>query len=138
VVTVALDVEPQHTSAWIDAAAPTHPSLIDVRHATGEAFGFVNIPMAVWIDESGTIVRNAEGASIERSPLRDMDIPDGLPERMHQMFTEVKAIPDDSEAYRAAIVDWVEHGADSPFVLSPDDVVARSRPRGDAEAEAAA
>ena len=138
VVTVALDVEPQHTYAWIDAAAPTHPSLIDVRHVTGEAFGFVNIPMAVWIDESGTIVRNAEGASIERSPLRDMDIPDGLPERMHQMFTEVKAIPDDSEAYRSAIADWVEHGADSPFVLSPDDVVARSRPRGDAEAEAAA
>jgi len=135
---VALDVEPQHTYAWIDAAAPTHPSLIDVRHVTGEAFGFVNIPMAVWIDEAGTIVRNAEGASIERSQLRDMAIPDGLPERMHQMFTEVKAIPDDSAAYRAAIVDWVERGADSPYALSPDEVVARSRPRGKAEAEAAA
>ena len=64
--------------------------------------------MAVWIDEQGTIVRNAESASIERSPLRDMDIPDGLPDRMRQMFTEVKAIPDDADAYRAAIVDWVE------------------------------
>ena len=107
VVTVALDIEPDHARPWIDAAAPTHPSLIDTRHVTGEAFGFVNIPMAVWIDEAGTIVRNAESASIERSPLRDMDIPDGLPERMHQMFTEVKAIPDDSAEYRAAIVDWV-------------------------------
>ena len=109
-----------------------------MRHATGEAFGFVNIPMAVWIDESGTIVRNAESASIERSPLRDMDIPDGLPERLHQMFTEVKAIPDDSAEYRAAIVDWVAKGAASSYALSPDEVVARSRPRGDTEAEAAA
>lgn len=138
VVTVALDVEPAHTYRWIDAAMPTHPSLIDTRHATGEAFGFVNIPMAVWIDETGTIVRNAESASIERSPLRDAAIPDGLPDRMRRMFIEVRAIPDDSEAYRAAIVDWVRRGADSPFALSPDEVVARSRPRGAAEAEAAA
>ena len=138
VVTVALDVEPDHARPWIDAAAPTHPSLIDTRHVTGEAFGFVNIPMAVWIDEDGTIVRNAESASIERSPLRDMDIPDGLPERMHQMFTEVKAIRDDSAAYRAAIVDWVANGAASPYALAPDEVVARSRPRGEGEAEAAA
>ena len=79
VVTVAIDVEPTHTYKWIDAAAPTHPSLIDTRHVTDELFGFVNIPMAVWIDETGTIVRPAEGASIERSPLRDMEIPDGLP-----------------------------------------------------------
>ena len=137
-VTVALDVEPDHARPWIDAAAPTHPSLIDTRHVTGEAFGFVNIPMAVWIDEDGTIVRNAESASIERSPLRDMEIPDGLPERMHQMFTEVKAIPDDSAGYRAAIVDWVANGAASRYALAPDEVVARSRPRGGAEAEAAA
>ena len=137
-VTVALDIEPVHTYRWIDAAAPTRPSLIDTRHVTNEAFGFVNIPIAVWIDESGTIVRNAESASIERSPLRDMEIPDGLPERMRQMFTEVKAIPDDSAAYREAIVDWAQQGASSRYVLSPDEVIARSRPRGAAEAEAAA
>ena len=111
VVTVALDIEPQHTYQWIDAAAPTHPSLIDTTHVTDELFGFVNIPMAVWIDEDGTIVRPAEGASVERSPLRDMEIPEGLPERMDRMFREVKKIPDDAEAYRAAIVDWAHHGA---------------------------
>ena len=94
--------------------------------------------MAVWIDENGTIVRNAESASIERSPLRDMEIPEGLPERMDRMLREVKAIPDDAAAYRAAIVDWVERGAESPYALSPEEVIARSRPRGVAEAEAAA
>lgn len=137
-LTVALDVEPRHTHRWIDAAAPTHPSLVDTRHVTGEAFGFVNIPMAVWIDETGTIVRNAESASIERSPLRDAAIPDDLPARTRRMLAEVKAIPDDSDAYRAAIVDWVEHGPASRHALTPDEVVARSRPRGGAEAEAAA
>lgn len=137
-MTVALDVVAEHTHQWIDAAAPTHPSLIDTRHVTGELFGFVNIPMAAWIDEHGVIVRNAESASIERSPLRDMDIPDGLPERMHRMLTEVKSIPDHSAEYRAAIVDWAHRGADSPYALTPDEVVARSQPRGDDEARAAA
>jgi hypothetical protein len=131
-------VEPAHTFAWIDAASPTHPSLIDTRHVTGELFGFDNIPMAVWIDEDGTIVRNAESASIERSALRDMDVPDDLPGRMTEMLTQVKAIPDDAADYRAAIVDWARRGAASPFALAPDEVVERSRPRGREEAEATA
>ena len=138
VVTVALDVEPAHAHPWIDAAAPTHPSLIDTTHITDELFGFINIPMAVWIDEDGMIVRPAEAASIERSPLRDMDIPEGLPERMTRMLTEVKEIPDDSAAYREAIVDWVENGSESRFALDPGEVVARSLPCGDDEARAAA
>lgn len=94
--------------------------------------------MAVWIDEQGIIVRPAEGASIETSPLRTMDIPEGLPERLTRMLTEVKKIPDIAEDYRAAIVDWATHGAASPFALSPDEVVARSQPRGADEARAAA
>lgn len=131
-------MEPAHAHPWIDAAAPTHPSLIDTGHVTGELFGFNNIPMAVWIDESGTLVRNAESASIERSPLRDSEVPAGLPGRLSEVLTEVKAIPDDSAAYRAAIVDWARRGAESPYALSPDEVIERSRPRGTSEAEAAA
>jgi hypothetical protein len=131
-------VRPEDTYQWIDAAAPTHPSLIDTTHATGELFGFLNIPMAIWIDEQGIIVRPAEGASVERSPLRDMEIPEGLPERMDRMFREVKKIPDHSDEYRAAIIDWVEHGSASPYALSPDVVVERSQPRPDDHARAAA
>jgi hypothetical protein len=137
-VTVALDVEPAHTHTWIDAAAPTHPSLIDTTHITGELFGFVNIPMAVWIDEDGVLVRPAESASIVRSPLRDSEIPPGLPERIDRAMREVKKMPDHAESYRAAIVDWANRGADSPYALTPDEVVARSLPRGDDEARAAA
>ncbi len=135
---MALDVEPRHTYTWIDAAAPTHPSLIDTGHVSDDLFGFCNIPMAVWIDETGTIVRPAEGATIERSPLRDAELPAGLPERLDRALREVKKIPDVADEYRAAIVDWARHGAESRFALSPDDVVARSLPRGDDEARAAA
>ncbi len=137
-VTVALDVRPEDTYQWIDAANPTHPSLIDTTHATGELFGFSNIPMAVWIDETGTIVRPAENASIERSAMRDMEIPEGLPERMDRLFREVKKIPDHAADYRAAIVDWAHHGADSRYALTADAVVELSQPRGVAEARAAA
>jgi len=119
-------------------AAPTHPCVVDTTHVTGQMFGFTNIPMAVWIDEDGNLVRPAEGASIERSPLRDMEIPDGLPERLDAMYRAVKAIPDDADEYRAAILDWVRHGSASPFALTPDEVVTRSQPRSDDEARAAA
>lgn len=117
---------------------PTHPSLIDTAHITDELFGFINIPMAVWIDEAGTIVRPAEGASIERSALRDMDIPEGLPDRIERMLREVKKIPDNADDYRAAILDWARRGSASKYALAPDEVIARSQPRGDNEARAAA
>lgn len=136
-------MEPAHTTKWIDASLPADPALaqvnlIDTQHLTDELFGFINIPMAVWIDETGTIVRPAEGASIERSPLRDMDIPEGLPERITSMLTEVKKIPDVADDYRAAIVDWAHHVAESRFVLPAEEVIARSQPRGTDEARAAA
>ena len=137
-MSVALDVNPEKARPWIEAAAPTHPSLIDVTHVTDELFGFVNVPMAVWIDETGTLVRPAEQAAIERSPARDMEIPDGIPERMQRMLEEVKAIKDPSAAYRAAVVDWVERGAASQFALDPAAVIDRSGGRSPDHARAAA
>jgi hypothetical protein len=138
VVTVALDMRPADAQYWIDRAAPTHPSLIDTTHQTGHLFGFINIPMAIWIDENGMIVRNAESASIERSPMRDAEISDSLPDPVRVLLTEVKNIPDHSEAYRAAIVDWAQRGSQSPYALPPEEVIARSRPRDTNIAEATA
>jgi hypothetical protein len=138
VVTVALDMRPADAQYWIHRAAPTHPSLIDTTHQTGHLFGFINIPMAIWIDENGMIVRNAESASIERSPMRDAEISDSLPDPVRVLLTEVKNIPDHSQAYRAAIVDWAQRGSQSPYALPPEEVIARSRPRDTNIAEATA
>jgi hypothetical protein len=138
VVTVALDIDPADARPFIDAAEPTHPSLVDTAHVTDQLFGFTNVPMAVWIDESGTIVRPAEHASVQRSPLRDMEVPEGLPDRLDRMFREVRKLGDQSEEYRAAIIDWVEHGPASPYALSPDEVTARSGGCSEEQARAAA
>ncbi len=135
---MALDINPDHARPWIAAAKPTHPSLIDTTHCTDELFGFINVPMAVWIDENGMLVRPAETANIERSPLRDREIPDGLPDRIAKMMREVKEIPDDSEAYREALLDWMRNGADSPYVMNPEQVVTASRPIAENHARAAA
>ncbi len=104
---------------------------------TGELFGFNNVPMAVWIDETGNLVRPAESASIEARPASG-PIPDGLPDRLAKAMAEVQKIPDIGLRYRHAIEDWVANGADSEFALPPDQVIARSAPRGRNEAEATA
>jgi hypothetical protein len=116
---------------YIEAAAPTHPSLIDEDHLLARAFGVINIPSSVWIDESGTIVRPAEPAPAPPSEARapGMDLPAELPQRFAEMFVQASQIPSDPEAYHAALKDWVEKGADSVFALNPDEVIARSRPR---------
>jgi hypothetical protein len=135
---VALDVNRDNALPWIDAALPTHPSLIDSQHTTDERFGFVNVPMSVWIDEEGVLVRPAEQAAAQRSPLRDMEIPDGLPDRLRVTFEQVKEIPDTADVYRAALFDWIEKGPHSRWALGRDEVVARSRPRSEDHARAAA
>ena len=57
VITVALDKSTEDARPWIEAAAPTHPSLIDTRHVLAELYNIVNVPTIVWIDERGRIVR---------------------------------------------------------------------------------
>ncbi len=136
-VTVALDLDPEKARPWIEAAAPTHPSLIDSAHLTNELFGFNNVPMAVWIDETGMLVRPAESASIQSRDTTS-PIPDELPDRVKELMSEARRIPDIAEQYRNAIVDWIDNGADSQFALTPDEVVAQSAPRDRGHAEAAA
>ena len=62
-----------------------------------------------------------------------MEITDEMPERMRAALTEIKKMPETATDYRAAIVDWVQPGPDSPYAMSPDEVIAGSptscRPR---------
>ncbi len=125
---MALDVDPTFAHPFIDIAAPEHPSLIDSCHVLDELLGFWNVPMAVWIDEDGVLVRPPEGASVEDSPLRTMDL-SGFPDGIREVMEEVQKIPGDPVAYRAAIVDWANNGASSRYALTPDEVIERSQPR---------
>ncbi len=101
----------------------------------------MNVPNAVWIDEHGTIVRNAEPAQPGVNPFTDsfrtMDLTT-LPDDVADILREARKIHIDPDAYPAMVDDWVSNGAQSRFVHTPDEVVARSQPRGDDEARAAA
>jgi hypothetical protein len=57
VITVALDRSSDDARPWIDAAKPTHRSLIDEAHVVADLYNIVNVPTAIWIDEHGRIVR---------------------------------------------------------------------------------
>lgn len=57
VITVALDRSAEDARPWIEAARPTHPSLVDTRHVLADLYHVVNVPTIVWIDEQGRIVR---------------------------------------------------------------------------------
>jgi hypothetical protein len=138
VITVAMDVDADQARPWSELAAPTHPSLWDPTHQLAARLGIVNVPMAVWFDETGALVRPAEQASIEESMLKNMELPPGLPERMAEQLTLAKALPSEPAAYRAAIIDWVNNGSSSRFALSPDEVIARSGGRSLEHAEAVA
>lgn len=103
------------------AAAPEYPCLIDERHVTAELYGLVNVPTAVWIDEEGHIVRPPE------SP--------GASDAFRAMNPTTREIPADLAAdarrrravYVAAVRDWIERGATSRHVLSPEEVRRRMR-----------
>lgn len=125
---------------YIEAAAPTHPSLIDQAHLIDELFGIVNVPSSVWIDEHGTIVRPAEPAWPGSTPVLDMlpaltaDIP---PERKG-VIDEIRRFNITPAVSAAMLRDWAARGAASDYVLEPDEVIARSNRRGVQEATAAA
>jgi hypothetical protein len=131
-VTVGLDTQGDAgCRAFIEAARPEHPSLIDRHHVLADLFGVINIPSSVWIDENGMIVRPAETAPAPTASA-PRSMPADLPQRFKEIMAEAAKIRRDTQAYHAALRDWVERGAASRFALSPDQVVARSRPRDNA------
>jgi hypothetical protein len=130
IVTVAMDTQGAAAAgAWIDAARPEHPSLIDAEHSLGALLGIVNVPMGVWIDEDGVLVRPAEPAFAPRVGFREMKIPDAAPPRMKEMIAEAMKMRVDPTTYVAALRDWAAKGRNSRFALSPEEVVRRSAPR---------
>jgi len=42
---------------FIEAASPSHPSVIDTEHQVAELYHIVNVPTIIWIDEEGRICR---------------------------------------------------------------------------------
>jgi hypothetical protein len=100
-----------------------------------ELFGMTNAPFGLWIDESGTIVRPAEVAFAPRGAREAGGYQDqealiaSLPEEQRRVIEAMTVNMRDTDRYAAAVRDWVAKGEASEFVLAPDEVIERSRPR---------
>ena len=102
------------------AQAPTYPNLIDERHVVAELYNMNNVPMAVWINESGRIVRPAEPAGAT----------DGFRTMDRATFSIAPAVAAKGKSARQnyidAIRDWVARGDASPYVLSREEIARRT------------
>ena len=107
---------------FYDAAKATFTTLIDATHTVSSLFQFVNVPMAVWIDERGRLVRPPEPAWTSTKTNEYGG----------------KPLATEGEQYVAALRDWVINGAESAYVLSDAAFAARVKPRdaNDMEADA--
>jgi hypothetical protein len=113
------------------AGIPQYPCLIDQKHITAELYEFINVPMAVWIDENGRVVRPTEPAGVAEDIVRAMD-----PKTYHIPKHATDAGKRLRRAYIDAIRDWVGKGDRSEFVLSNDK--ARRRAVGPSDIDALA
>ena len=130
VVSVALDTAGADAAGpWIDKAKTTHPALIDEAHLFDELFGVVNVPMGIWVDEDGIIVRPPEPAFpwVPREP--GEDLVSKLPQLTVEQLREAQKIRIEPERYVAALRDWVENGERSRYALRPREVIERSQAR---------
>jgi hypothetical protein len=103
---------------WIEAAKPSYPCLIDLDHRVADLYHMVNVPQAVWIDETGHIVRPTESA--------------GAYEGFRAMDRATRKVPDEVAAttsrakrtYVDAIRDWVIRGPASIHAFRPPEAIA--------------
>jgi hypothetical protein len=105
---------------WYDAAKATYTTLIDTQHAVSSAYQFINVPMGIWIDDRGRVVRPAEPAWTTNQTMKIGE----------------KSIVTEGEAYVAALRDWVEKGERSSYALADEEFARRVKPRSAAEMEA--
>jgi hypothetical protein len=110
VLAVAMD-QPEAARRWIEAAAPAYPCLIDRDHHLADLYNLVNVPQAVWIDETGRIVRPPETAG-STDGFRAMDRTTfAVPAAVIAERDRVKTM------YFAAVRDWVLRGSASAHAL---------------------
>lgn len=132
VITVCLEVDPSRAEKWLDALGPDTfadggmLNLIDTTHATASTLGLINVPMAMWVEADGTIVRPAHHCPVSASPFAGRPVPDGLPERVAGRIQLLADRPDRHEEYLAALRDWALNGTASSWSLDVDAAAAAS------------
>jgi len=95
IICVAEDSEgPAVAEKWFTDANATFKCIVDSNHKISTLFGWVNVPTAAWIDETGKIVRVNESAYAAR----------------HTIPTENKPFSFGGTTFGKATIDWVKNG----------------------------
>jgi hypothetical protein len=109
IIAVAQDTGGEEAaSKYYDKAKATYTTLIDKQHVVSSLYHMVNVPMGVWIDEQGHIVRLAEVA--------------------YSKSVQLMSIKVEGDRYVAALRDWVDKGPQSIYAMKPDELRKRVAP----------
>ena len=109
ILSVAMDADIEAARPWIEAASPEYITLIDQNHLLSSLYNMFNVPQAVWIDETGKIVRPVEtGGSLDIA-------------REYDQETRATA----KSTYMDAVKDWALNGSASAFLFGPDEAKKR-------------
>ncbi|MCH8801828.1 MAG: hypothetical protein IH963_13065 [Chloroflexi bacterium] len=109
ILSVAMDADVEAARPWIEAASPDYITLIDQNHLLSSLYNMVNVPQAVWIDETGRIVRPVEtGGSLDIAKEYDQE-------------TRAQA----KSTYIDAVKDWAVNGSASAFLFDIDEAMKR-------------
>ena len=113
ILAVAMDTR-EAARPFIEGAKPGYPALIDRDHHVAALYNMVNVPEAVWIDETGRIVRPSENAGWYDG-FRKRDRTTGvMPDKEAALMAQAKSV------YMDAVRDWAANGAKSRHVLDAD------------------
>ncbi|MBX3420907.1 MAG: TlpA family protein disulfide reductase [Pirellulaceae bacterium] len=103
IIAVAQDTQGEVACGkYYDQAKASYTTLIDRQHVVSSLFQMVNVPMGVWIDEAGRIVRPAEVAYSRPVALLNIKV--------------------DGGSYVQGLRDWVKQGDRSPYALSTAEI----------------
>ncbi len=109
ILSVAMDADIEAARPWIEAASPEYITLIDQNHLLSSLYNMFNVPQAVWIDETGRIVRPVEtGGSLDIAQDYDQET------RATAKLTYINAVKD-----------WAVNGSASAFLFGPDEAKKR-------------
>lgn len=109
ILSVAMDADVEAARPWIETTSPDYVTLIDQNHLLSSLYNMFNVPQAVWIDETGKIVRPVEtGGSLDIA--RDFD---------QETRAQAKL------TYINAVGDWAVNGTASKFLFNVDETKKR-------------
>ncbi len=109
ILSVAMDADVEAARPWIEAVSPDFIPLIDQNHLLSSLYNMFNVPQAVWIDETGTIVRPVEtGGSLDIAQDYDQET------RAQAKLTYINAVGD-----------WAKDGSSSKFLFGRDEAKKR-------------